>query len=112
MRVQKRLADAVFVGHGHECGHFGYQADGSDFAVFRVVDIGAVMVEGRQSANQSGEHGHRVCVTAKTAQKELHLLVHHGVVGHGFGEVVLAFGVRQFTVQQQMAGFQEIAVGG
>jgi hypothetical protein len=34
------------------------------------------------------------------------------VVRHGLREFVFALGVGQFSVQQQMAGFQEIAVGG
>ena len=109
--VHEWLANAVFVGHGHEGGHLGDQANGGDFAVFGVVDVGAVMVEGRQAADQAGEHGHGVGVTAKPTQEKLHLLVHHGVVGDQVGEVGFLFGVRQLAVQQQVAGFQKVALG-
>ncbi|MNT50518.1 hypothetical protein D3C72_1874420 [compost metagenome] len=78
--------------------------------MFRIVDVGAVVIEGRQRADQTGQHGHGVCVTAEATQEELHLLVDHGVVGHAAREVGLLRCVRQVTVQQQVAGFQEVAV--
>ncbi len=51
-------------------------------------------------------------ITAEATQEELHLLVHHGVLRHQVGELALFRGVRQFAVQQQVAGFQEVTVGG
>jgi hypothetical protein len=48
----------------------------------------------------------------KAPQEELHLLVDHGVVGHELGELGLLVAVGQVTVQQQVAGFHEVAVGG
>ncbi|MPN17785.1 hypothetical protein SDC9_165140 [bioreactor metagenome] len=77
-----------------------------------VVDVGAVVIEGRQGAHQTGQHGHRVCVTTEAAQEELHLLVDHGVLGHAVLEVCLLCSVRQFAVQQQVAGVEVVAVGG
>jgi hypothetical protein len=53
-----------------------------------------------------------VRVAAEAAQEELHLLVDHGVVGHELGEVGLLLGIGQLAVQQQVAGVQEVAVGG
>ena len=47
----------------------------------------------------------------KPRRKKLHLLVDHRVVGHELGEVGLLLRVRQLTVQQQVAGFEEVAVG-
>jgi hypothetical protein len=90
LRVDVGLADAVLVGHGHQRGHLGDQADRRDLAVLRVVDVGAVVIEGRQRAHQAGHHRHRVRVAAEAAQEELHLLVDHGVVGHELGEVLAA----------------------
>ena len=92
--------------------HLGDQADGGDLAVLRIVDVRAVVVEGRQSAHQAGQHSHGVRVTAEATQEELHLLVDHGVVGHAAGEVGLLGCVGQIAVQQQVAGFQEVAVFG
>ena len=73
----------------HQRGHLGDQADRRDLAVLRVVDVGAVVVEGRQRAHQAGHDRHRVGVAAEAAQEELHLLVDHRVVGHAGGEVLL-----------------------
>jgi hypothetical protein len=109
-RVHVRLAGRILVRHGHQRGHLGDQADRRDLAVLRVVDVGAVVIEGRQGAHQAGHHRHRVRVAAEAAQEELHLLVDHGVVGHARREVLAsAMGVGQVAVQQQVAGFQEVA---
>ena len=112
LRVHVGLAYGVFVGHGDQRRHLGDQTDGRDFAVFRVVDVSAVMVEGRQGADQAGHDGHRVRITAKATQEKLHLLMDHGVVGHKAGEVFFLDRVGQVAVEQQMAGFHEVAVGG
>ena len=111
-RVDVRLADRVLVRHGHQGGHLGDQANGRDLTVLGVIDVGAVVVESRQGTHQTGHDGHRVSITAEATQEELHLLVHHGVLRHQVGELALFRGVRQFAVQQQVAGFQEVTVGG
>ncbi|MCY1526039.1 hypothetical protein D9M68_610420 [compost metagenome] len=111
LRVHVRLADGVLVGHGHERGHLRDQTDRGDLAVLGIVDVRAVVIEGRQGAHEAGHDGHRVGITAEAAQEELHLLVDHRVVGHELGEAGLLACVRQFTVQQQVAGLHEVAVG-
>ena len=45
------------------------------------------------------------------AQKKLHLLVDHGVVGHAADKNLFLCSIRQFAVKQQMAGFQIVAIG-
>ena len=90
LRVKEGLTDAVFVSHGHQGGHLGNQANGRHFTVLRVVDVSAVVIEGRQSADQASQYRHRVRISAKATQEKLHLLVHHGVVGDGLREFVLA----------------------
>ncbi|EWS64905.1 hypothetical protein Y695_01844 [Hydrogenophaga sp. T4] len=112
LRVHVGLAHAVLVGHGHQGGHLGDQADGRDVAVLRVVDVGAVVVEGRQTTHQAGQHGHGVGIAAEATQEELHLLVDHGVVDHELVEVAALLVVRQITVEQQVAGVEVVAVGG
>jgi hypothetical protein len=72
--------------------------------VLRVGDVCAVVVEGRQGADQAGHDGHGVGVTPKATQEKLHLLVDHGVVGHEVGELALLVAVGQLSVEQQVAG--------
>ena len=111
-RVHVGLALAVFVGHGHQRRHFGNQSDGRNLAVLRVVDVGAVMVEGRQRAHQACQHSHGVRIAAKTAQEELQLFVDHGVVQYQLVKVRALAGAGQLALEQQVAGVEVIAVGG
>ena len=111
-RVHIGLTGAVFVGHCHQGWHLGNQPDRRDVAVLRIVDVGAVMVEGRQRANEPGHDRHRMGVPPETPQKKLHLLVHHRVVGDSLDEICLTGDVGQGAVQQQMASLQKVAVGG
>ena len=106
LRVHVGLAHFVLVGHGHQRGHLGDQADRGDFAVFRIVDVGAVVVEGRHAADQTGQDGHGVGITAETAQEELHLLVDHGVLGHQLVEVSAFRGVGQVALEQQNSRYR------
>jgi len=92
--------------------HLGDQADGRDLALLGVVDVERVVVERRQRADRAHQHRHRVRVAAEAAEEELHLLVDHGVLGHGFNEFGLLHGVRQVAVQQQVARFHEVGVDG
>ncbi len=68
------------------------------------------MIERSQRADRADQHRHRMRVTTETTEKELHLLVHHRVLGHGRDKRILLRLVRQFAVQQQIAGFQEVAI--
>ena len=51
-------------------------------------------------------------VAAEALEEAAHLLVDHGVVGHAIDEVGLLRGGRQLAVEQQVAGFEEVAVLG
>jgi hypothetical protein len=51
-------------------------------------------------------------VAPETAEEELHLLVHHRVLGHGVDESPFLACVGHIAVQQQVAGFEEVAVHG
>ncbi|MNV80723.1 hypothetical protein D3C71_1743450 [compost metagenome] len=77
-----------------------------------IVDVRAVVVEGRKGAHQTGQHRHGVCVTTETAQEKLHLLVDHRVVGHELVEVRALRFIGQFTVEQEVAGVEVITLGG
>jgi hypothetical protein len=111
-RIHVRLAHAVLVGHGDQGRHLGNQADGGDVAVLRIVDIRAVVIEGRERADQTGQHRHWVCIAAKASQEELHLLVHHGVVDHELVEVAALRRVGQLALEQQVAGVEVVALRG
>ena len=46
----------------------------------RIVDVGGVVIEGRQRADHAAHHRHRVRVAAEAAEERGQLLVHHRVV--------------------------------
>ena len=48
----------------------------------------------------------------KPWKKRAHLLVHHRVAGDAIVEIGLLRGGRQFAVEQQVAGLEEVAVLG
>jgi hypothetical protein len=51
-------------------------------------------------------------VAAKALEKAAHLLVHHRVMDHAVDEIGFLGGGRQFAVEQQVTGLEEIAVLG
>jgi len=51
-----------------------------------------------------------VCIAAETTQEEVHLLIHHGVLGHQVVKCFLFSHIGQFTVQQQVTHIHKIAV--
>ncbi len=78
----------------------------------RIGDVGRVVVEGRESADRAAHDGHRMRIPTVAREKAAHLLVHHGVARDAGVEVLLLRSRRQFAVQQQIAGFQEVALFG
>ncbi|MNN15143.1 hypothetical protein D3C81_1282390 [compost metagenome] len=76
----------------------------------RIIDVHRVVVERAHGAHETRQHGHRVGIAAEAAQEELQLLVNHRVVHHAVDELFLLLGVGQFALQQQVAGFQVIAL--
>ncbi|MCY1527161.1 hypothetical protein D9M68_622190 [compost metagenome] len=112
LRIDEGLALRVLVGHRDQRRHLGDQADGRDVAMLRVRDVGRVVVERRQRADQAGQDGHRVRVAAEAAQEEMQLLVHHRVMGDLRVEIGLLVLVGQFAVQDQVADVHEVAVHG
>ena len=51
-------------------------------------------------------------VAAEALKEAAHLLVDHRVMNHAIVEVLLLRGGRQFAVEQQIAGLEEVAVLG
>ena len=70
------------------------------------------MIEGRQGADTAHHHRHRVRVAAEALKKPAHLLVYHRVMNHAVVKIFLLCGGRQFTVEEQVAGLEEVAVLG
>ena len=112
LRINERLADRIFVGHGGQRRHFRDHADRRDHALMRIGDVGGVVIERRQRADAAGHHRHRMRVAAEALEEPGHLLVHHRVAGDGVVEVGFLRRRRQFAVEQQVAGLQEVAVLG
>ncbi|MNK98430.1 hypothetical protein D3C87_1187920 [compost metagenome] len=112
LRVDERLALRVLVCHRDQRRHLGDQADRRDVAMLRVRDVGGVVVERGQRADQARQHGHRVRVAAEAAQEEMQLLVDHRVMGHLRVEIGLLVLVGQFAVQDQVADVHEVAIDG
>ncbi len=108
-RVHERLAQRVLVAHGRDGGHLRDQAVRGDFTVLGIIDIQRVVVEGGQRANYATHDGHRVGIAAETAIQVIQLFMYHRMVGDGGFELRFLRLVRQFTVEQQIADFHEIA---
>ena len=51
-------------------------------------------------------------ITPESPEKEIKLLMHHRVHGDVILELFLLLGIREFAVQQQVAGFKVFAVLG
>ena len=49
----------------------------------RIVDVGGVVIEGRQRADHAAHDRHRMGVAAEAAEEARQLLMHHGVAGDG-----------------------------
>ncbi len=110
--IDEGLADRVFVGHRRDRRHLGDEPVAGDDALTRVVDVGAVVVEGRERADHAAHDRHRMRIAAEAAEEGRELLVHHGVHGDVALELLLLGGGRQLAVQQEVGGLHEIAVLG
>ena len=78
----------------------------------RIGDVGRVVIEGRQRADRAEHDRHRMRVAAEALEEAAHLLVHHRVARDAVVEIRLLRGGRQFAVEQQVAGLEEVAVLG
>ena len=109
-RIIERQTVGITVAHGRNRRNFGNQAEFGNAAVIGIINIQAVLIKRSQCANHANHHGHRVGIATETAEEPSELLMHHGVAQHGFFKFGLLLGSRQFAVNQQIAGFQIVAV--
>ena len=108
LRVHERLSHAVLEAHRRQCRHFGDDTVGGQQAMLGVIDVQVLMVEGRQAANHSTEHGHGVSVAREAAEELVDRFVYHGVVTNRVFKFTGIFLAGKFTVEQEIAGFEEI----
>ncbi len=106
-RIDEGLTHRIFIRHRRDCRHLGDQAVAGDLALHRIVDVGRIMVEGRQRADHADQDRHGMRVAAEATEESRQLFMHHGVARDGAGEVGQFVGGRQFAVQQQIADFHE-----
>ena len=102
----------IFVGHRRDCRHLGNQAIGGDHPLIGVVNVGRIVVKGRQCSDHAAHDRHRMRIAAEAVEKAAQLFVHHRVVGDVVDELRLFLCVRQFAIQQQIGDFEKITVLG
>ena len=97
----------VAVGEGGEGRHLGDQPHRGHVALFGVVDLLRVRVEGRERADAGEQHPHRVGVVAEALEEVLEVLVDEGVVGDVEDPAVELGRGRQLAEDQQVGDLEE-----
>ena len=103
-------ADRIAVAHCSNGRNLRNHAVFSHTAVVWIVDVQAVLIERSQCANHTSHHRHRVSIATETTEEPSQLFMNHGVLGDGFNKFFVLSCGRQFTVNQQIASFQVVAV--
>ena len=111
-RIDERLADGVLVGPGGDRRHLGDQAVRGDHPVARIGDIGRIVIERRQRADDADHHRHRMRVPPEPLVKLVHLRMEHGVVGDVVLELALLVRVGKVPVEQEVTDLHEVGVRG
>ena len=83
-----------------------------NFTVFSIADIHGIKVKRRQGTHHPNHNRHRVGIPPKAAKNIAKLIVQHGAAVDGVGELLFLLGIGQFTVQQQIRHFHEVAMFG
>ena len=107
VRVDVGQAHVVPVGEGGQGRHLGDQPHRRHVALFRVVDLLRVRVEGRERADAGQQHPHRVGVVAEALEELLEVLVDEGVVGDVEDPAVELGRGRQLAEDQQVGDLEE-----
>ena len=79
-----------------------------DLALDRVINVQAVVVEGRQGPHGADHNGHGVRVAAEAFKEAVELRVQHRVIGDVVFERIKLTLVRQMAFQQQIGHFEEV----
>ena len=107
VRVDVGQAHVVAVGEGGQGRHLGDQPHRRHVALFGVVDLLGVGVEGRERADPGEQHPHRVGVVAEALEELLQVLVDEGVVGDVVDPAVELRPGRQLAEDQQVGDLEE-----
>ncbi len=111
-RINERLPDRIFVGHRGDGRHLGDHAHARHLALFGILDVDRVVIEGGERADHAHHDRHGMRVTPEAGVEPGHLLMHHGVHGDAMGEILVLRFRRQLAIEQQVAGLEEGAVLG
>ena len=112
LRVDEGLPDRILERHRGERRHLRDHAHRGDHPLTLVGDVGGVVIKRGERADAGHHHRHRVRVAAEALEKSRHLFMHHRVARDAIVEVGFLRGGRQFAVEQEIAGLEEIAVLG
>ena len=107
VRVDVGQPHVVAVGEGGERRHLGDQPHRGHVALFGVVDLLRVGVEGGERTDAGEQHPHRVRVVAEALEELLEVLVDEGVVGDVVGPAVELGAGRQLAEDQQVGDLEE-----
>jgi len=111
-RRNEGLAHVIFEGARRDRRHLGDQPDGRNVALDRIMDVQAVVIEGRQGPDRADHDGHRVGVAAEALEEAVELGVQHGVGGDAAFEGLVFRGRGQLAVQEQVADLDEVGLRG
>ena len=100
--------DRFFEGFRRDRRHLGDQPDGRDIALDRILNVQAVVIEGRQRADRAHHDRHRVRIAAEAFEEAVELRMQHGVHGDAAFEGLVLRSCRQLDVQQQVADLDEV----
>ncbi len=110
LRIDEGLSGRILERHGRDRRHLGDQTIGRDHPLIGVMDVGRIVIKGRESADHPAQHRHRMRIAAEAAEEGRQLLMHHRVMGDVIDELFLLLGGRQLAVKQQVGDFEKIAL--
>ena len=111
-RLHEGLTQRVLEGVRANGRHLRNQPMRSAHALKRIVDIRAVVIEGRERSHYTYHDGHGVGTAYEAAVKADQLLVQHGVSGNIAVELLFLFRGGQFAMQKQVAHVHEVGILG
>src|SRR5680860_1237076 len=109
-RINKWLANRILVGHGGNRRQLCNHTDRRNIPLDGIVDVCRVVIKSGEGADDPHEDSHRVGIAPEPGEETVHLLVNHRVHGYTLRKILELRLRWQFTVKQQMAGFEEVSI--
>ena len=91
---------------------FRQQTLDGNFNLFRIVRIERILIESRHRADNAGQNRHRVGVTRKSVVEQTQVFMKHRVATDGISKIRELSLSWQFTINQEIGDFDEIAILG